>query len=394
MTTSTGSATRRGLPGNLDIRTILVEGRAFLALIVIFLIFTILAPGSYPQFSNIVSMTSQVSVYALLAVGMLIVILNGGIDLSVGSTLGMSGMVAGELMQGIKLFGHIFYPAVWVVVILSVAVGALIGYINGLLVARLKVAPFVATLGTLYVVRGLAELMTNGLTIDSLNGHGALGNTGFNWLGFNSILGIPVGVYVMVAVAVIASVTLNRTVFGRWLYASGGNERAAELSGVPVRRMKIWAYVLSGVCAAIAGLILTSELTSAGPTQGTSYELTSIAAVVIGGAALTGGRGNVRGTLLGAFVIGFLAAGLTIVGVSSYYQTVFAGAVIVFAVLLNAVQYGGRRKAAQSTAPGSPGSPTNASPGAGGPSSESSTAAVGSGSTSAADQAASQNGGG
>lgn len=354
MVTSTESANRRGsLAGGLDVRAILLEGRAFLALIVIFGIFTILAPGSYPRVSNIISMTSQVSVYALLAIGMLIVILNGGIDLSVGSTLGMSGMIAGELMQGITMFGHTFYPAVWVVVILSVAVGALIGFVNGLLVARLKVAPFVATLGTLYAVRGLAELMTNGLTIDNLNGHAALGNTGFDWLGFNSILHVPVGVYVMALVAVVASITLNRTVFGRWLYASGGNERAAELSGVPVRRVKIWAYVLSGICAAIAGLILTSELTSAGPTQGTSYELTSIAAVVIGGAVLTGGRGNVRGTLLGAFVIGFLAAGLTIVGVSSYYQTVFAGAVIVFAVLLNAVQYGGRRRAAHDAAPGS-----------------------------------------
>jgi erythritol transport system permease protein len=138
-------------------------------------------------------------------------------------------------------------------------------------------------------------------------------------------------------------------VFGRWLYASGGNERAAELSGVPVRRVKVWVYVASGVCAAIAGLILSSELTSASPTAGSSYELTAIAAVVIGGAALSGGRGNVRGTLLGAFVIGFLSDGLVIVGVSAYWQTVFTGAVIILAVLLNAVQYRGRRKAPASS---------------------------------------------
>jgi erythritol transport system permease protein len=161
----------------------------------------------------------------------------------------------------------------------------------------------------------------------------------------------------MIVVAVIVSLVLNRTVFGRWVYASGGNERAAELSGVPVRRVKVRVYVASGVCAAIAGVILASELTSASPTAGTSYELTAIAAVVIGGAALTGGRGNIRGTLLGAFVIGFLSDGLVIVGVSAYWQTVFTGTVIVLAVLLNAVQYRGRRRAAQNGA-GSPPSAT------------------------------------
>jgi erythritol transport system permease protein len=142
---------------------------------------------------------------------------------------------------------------------------------------------------------------------------------------------------------------LNRSAFGRWLYASGGNERAAELSGVPVKTVQITVYVLSGICAAIAGLILSSQLTSAGPTAGTSYELTAIAAVVIGGAALTGGRGNIRGTLLGAFVIGFLSDGLVIIGISSYWQTVFTGAVIVLAVLLNAVQYRRRVKKPAST---------------------------------------------
>jgi erythritol transport system permease protein len=148
----------------------------------------------------------------------------------------------------------------------------------------------------------------------------------------------------MILVAVAASLLLSRTVFGRWLYASGGNERAAELSGVPVKRVKIWVYVASGLCASIAGIILSSELTSASPTAGTSYELTAIAAVVIGGAALTGGRGNLRGTLLGAFVIGFLSDGLVIIGVSAYWQTVFTGAVIVCAVLLNTIQYRDRRR--------------------------------------------------
>ncbi len=345
---------------SLDIRAVLLEGRAFLALIVIFVVFSVLAPTSFPTLSNIIVMSQQVSVYALLSVGMLVVILNGGIDLSVGSTLGLSGMVAGLAMQGIKIFGVTLYPAVWVVVILAVAAGALVGLLNGLLVARLKVAPFVATLGTLYVVRGLAELSTNGLTVNNLEGNAELGNTGFFWLGFNSLIGVPIGVWVLAVVAILALFLLNRSVFGRWLYASGGNERAAELSGVPVRRVKIWAYVISGVCAAIAGVVLTSELTSAGPTQGTSYELTAIAAVVIGGAALSGGRGTVRGTLLGAFVIGFLAAGLTIVGVSAYVQTVFTGAVIVLAVLLNSIQY--RRRTRAKSGAGTPPLSTSSRP--------------------------------
>jgi len=191
--------------------------------------------------------------------------------------------------------------------------------------------------------------MTNGLTYNNLGGRPELGNTGFDWLGFNRLLGVPIGVVVMAAIAVMGSLVLTRTPFGRWLYASGGNERAAELSGVPVKTVQVSVYMLSGLCAAIAGLILSSQLTSAGPTAGTTYELTAIAAVVIGGAALTGGRGNIRGTLLGAFVIGFLSDGLVIIGISSYWQTVFTGAVIVLAVLLNAIQYRRRVKLPSST---------------------------------------------
>ena len=326
-----------------DVGRLLIEGRAFMALLVVIVVFSILSKN-YLTVNNMLTMSSHVAVYALLAMGQLLVILNGGIDLSVGSTLGLSGMVAGFLMQGVRLdaFGVIMYPAVWVVVIASCLVGALVGLVNGVLISRLKVAPFVATLGMLYVVRGFALLMTNGLTYNDLGGRSDLGNTGFDWLGFNRIAGVPIGVLVMILVALALSFLLSRAVFGRWLYASGGNERAAELSGVPVKRVKIWVYVASGVCAALAGLILSSELTSASPTAGTSYELTAIAAVVVGGAALTGGRGNIRGTLLGAFVIGFLSDGLVIIGVSVYWQTVFTGAVIVFAVLLNSIQYRGR----------------------------------------------------
>lgn len=341
---------------------ILIEGRAFLALILIIVVFSLMSPN-YLTTGNLLIMSSHVAIYAILGMGMLLVVLNGGIDLSVGSTLGFSAVIGGFFMRGVPLemFGVTLYPSVPVVVVLSCGVGALVGLINGVLVARFKVAPFVATLGMLYVVRGFALLMTNGLTINDLSGNEALGNTGFNWLGFNRVLGIPIGVIIMGVIAILLGFLLGRTRFGRWMYAAGGNERAAELSGVPVRRVKVSVYVISGVCAAIAGLILASTLTSASPTAGETYELTAIAAVVIGGASLMGGVGNVRGTLLGAFVIGFLSDGLVIIGVSAYWQMVFVGAVIVVAVLLNSLTYGGPRRAAPTKTPDKPA--TSATPG-------------------------------
>ncbi|MGO1850315.1 ABC transporter permease [Microbacterium sp.] len=329
---------------------LLISARAFVALILIIVVFSFLSPN-YLTVDNLLIMASHVAIYALLGLGMLMVILNGGIDLSVGSTLGFSAVIAGFLLQGvpIQIFGMVLFPSVPVVVLLSCGVGAVVGLVNGILVARFKVAPFVATLGMLYVVRGFALLMTNGLTVNDLAGDPELGNNGFSWLGFNRIFGIPIGVLIMVVIAIVLHMVLSRTTFGRWLYASGGNERAAELSGVPVKSVKVWVYVISGICAAIAGLILASTLTSASPNAGNTYELTAIAAVVIGGASLMGGRGTVGGTLLGAFVIGFLSDGLVIVGVSAYWQMVFIGAVIVVAVLLNSLQYGRRPRASAST---------------------------------------------
>jgi erythritol transport system permease protein len=349
MASSVTTPPRSGLfRDGFDLGRLLLEGRAFFALIVIIVVFSFLSPY-YFSVSNFLIMSSHVAIYGILAIGMLLVILNGGIDLSVGSTLGLAGVVAGFLMQGVTLnaLGVVLYPPIWVVVLLVCALGALVGMINGILIARFKVPAFVATLGVMYVARGFALLMTNGLTYNNLGGKAELGNTGFDWLGFNRLAGIPIGVVVLVVLALIISLVLNRSAFGRWLYSTGGNERAAELSGVPVKKVQVAVYMLSGICAAIAGLILSSQLTSAGPTAGTSYELTAIAAVVIGGAALTGGRGNIRGTLLGAFVIGFLSDGLVIIGISSYWQTVFTGAVIVLAVLLNAVQY--RRRVKKTT---------------------------------------------
>lgn len=359
---------------SISLASLLVEGRAFLALVLIIVVFSMLSPN-YLTAENLLIMSSHVAIFALLGMGQLLTILNGGIDLSVGSTLGFSAVIGGYLLKGVPLsiFGYTLFPSVPVVVLLSCGVGALVGAINGVLVSKFNVAPFVATLGMLYAVRGLSLLVTNGLTINRLSGDAELGNTGFAWLGFNRIFGIPIGVIIMVIVAIVLAFLIGRTRFGRWLYASGGNERAAQLSGVPVKRVKLLVYVISGTCAALAGLVLASTLTSADPNAGNTYELTAIATVVIGGASLMGGKGNIRGTLLGAFVIGFLSDGLVIVGVSAYWQMVFTGVVIIVAVLLNTLEYRRKRRptpaavtAAVAPSPASPAPPDEPGASAGG----------------------------
>ena len=328
------------------VNKLVTEGRAFIALAVIVIVFTSLSPH-YLTFSNVVVMTRHVGLNALLSIGMLLVILTAGIDLSVGSTVGLSGVLAGYmLMQGIQIPGTstVLYPSVWVIVIICLAFGALVGIINGILITRFKVAPFITTLGTLYAVRGTALLIAKGETFNDMTGKPDLGNTGFSVLGLGKFLGLPTGVWVMIIVGLITSLLLTRTVFGRWLYALGGNERAAALSGVPIKKVKIWVYTLSGICAAATGLIIASELTAGAPQTGQSFELNAIAAVVIGGAALSGGRGHIRGTLLGAFVIGFLGDGLVIVGVSSFWQMVIQGIVIILAVALDEAQQSSKKK--------------------------------------------------
>ncbi|MER7502390.1 ABC transporter permease [Nonomuraea pusilla] len=329
----------RALSRRVNVNKLLVEGRALIALAIIIIGFSAMSPH-FLEPDNLILMTRHVAMNAILAIGMLLVILNGGIDLSVGSTVGVTGVIAGYLLQGFHLpfTDLVAYPAVWVVILISVAVGALVGYVNGLVITKLNVAPFIATLGMLYAARGIALLITNGETFTALRGEEKLGNTGFLSLLAGTPLGIPMPVWLMVVFAVVFSLLLNRTAFGRWLYATGGNERASELSGVPVTRIKVLIYVLAGFCAATVGLLLTADLPAATPRGGELYELNAIAAVVIGGAALSGGRGTVRGTIIGAFVIGFLVDGLVLVGVSVFWQQVIKGAVIVLAVAVDQIQ--------------------------------------------------------
>lgn len=221
----------------VNINKLLVEGRALVALVIIIAVFSLLSEN-FLSSDNLILMTRHVAMNAILAIGMLLVILNGGIDLSVGSAVGLSGVVAGYLLKGFPLpfSDSVAYPSVLVVILISLGIGALVGVVNGLVITRLNVAPFIATLGMLYVARGLALLITNGETFTKLSGEPKLGNTGFVTTLAGKPLGIPMPVWLMIVFAIAFSLLLNRTAFGRWLYATGGNERASELSGVPVAR--------------------------------------------------------------------------------------------------------------------------------------------------------------
>lgn len=323
-----------------DVQQFLLRGRAFIALILVLVVFTSMSP-QFLSTGNIVIMSKHVAITAILAIGATFVILTGGIDLSVGSIVGLTAMIAGGLInEGINLpqLGVIIYPHTWTILALSLAIGTLMGAINALIITRFNVAPFIATLGMSYVARGLAGLRNNGYTFPNLIGRPEYGNTGFPILGAGSFLGINYSIWLMAAFAVVAYIVSSRLPFGRHVFAIGGNERAAELSGVRVKRTKMIVYSIAGFCSAMVGLIIASQLVAAHPATGEGFELNAIAAVVLGGTSLAGGRGSIGGTLIGAFVMGVLADGLVMMGVSSFWQNVIKGTVIVLAVIIDQVQ--------------------------------------------------------
>ena len=241
-TTSTAGSGLR--IGNRSIGEFLMAQRAFIALFVLIIIFASLS-DSFMTGTNLVTMTKHVAYNALLSLGMLLVILTGGIDLSIGSIVGLSGVVAGVMLKGmhLSLFNVNAYPSVLVVVVVALLLGTIVGAINGLLITRFRVAPFIATLGTMYMARGAGLLISKGATYPDLAGEEAFGNTGFSFLGVARPLGLPTSVWLMIIFATVVALVVARAPFGRWLYAVGGNERAAELSGVPVGhvKMRVWS---------------------------------------------------------------------------------------------------------------------------------------------------------
>ena len=315
----------------------LLKGRTFIVLIILVIFFSF-ASSSFLQPSTLTMVAKHVALYGILALGMTFVIITGGIDLSVGSVVGLTGMLAGGLIQeGLTIGGKTIYFTVPAIIVLMLLTGCLIGLINGLIITKLNVAAFIATLGTMYICRGFANLRSMGATFSKIAGNEGLGNVGLKALGTNW-LGIPAGVYVFAVLAVLAVILLKRTSVGWHILAVGGNEKSAKLSGIKADQVKILVYIISGFCAAWIGLINTAQLSAAHPASGDGWEMNAIAATVLGGTSMAGGSGTIVGTIVGAFVIGVINDGMTMCGVSEFWQKIIRGLVIILAVVIDQTQ--------------------------------------------------------
>lgn len=297
--------------------------RSFIILIAFAIVISILNPR-FLQTANLLNVLRQTSINAIIAAGVTFVILTGGIDISVGSILAFVGAVAAWMVtKEINLF---------FIVIVALLIGAAAGLFNGLLITRGDLQPMIVTLATMTLFRGFTLVFTDGKPISFATMKSA---AAFKWIGAGEVGPIPTPIIIMILLFALCYFVLNNTAFGRHLYAIGGNEEAAFLSGVNAKRTKVTAFMVSGMTAALAGLIVTARLSSAQPTAGTGYEMDAIAAVVLGGTSLTGGQGNILGTVVGALIIGMLNNALNLMDVSSYYQTIVKGVVIIAAVLLD-----------------------------------------------------------
>ncbi len=294
---------------------------------------SILTDGRFAQLANVINVARQVSFEALIAFGMTLVIVTGGIDLSVGSLVALTGVVAALLMQALSASSP--YLAIFFGLAGGVATGAAVGAMSGAIVARFLIPPFIVTLAAMLMARGFAFILCDGQPVYDLP-------DGFRWLGagfvFESVLGrhVPVPVLIMLVMYVVTATSLSRTVFGRGVIAVGSNEEAARLAGIPVRRTKLLVYLITGALAGLAGVLQCAKLASGDPKVGEMWELNVIAAVVVGGTSLFGGKGSVTGTLIGALIIGVLNNGLNLMHVEHFWQKVVLGAVILGASLADA----------------------------------------------------------
>lgn len=300
-------------------KKLLIKYKSLLGLILLVIVMSFLS-SRFLKVSNLLNVFTQVSVNAVIAMGMTFVILTGGIDLSVGSILAISGAVAAMIM---KVTGNIFLALVG-----ALAVGMVIGYMNGIIIAKGKLQAFIATLATMTIFRGVTYVFTKGIPISGLD-------QSFMAIGNDKVAGIPWPIIIMLGIFLITAYVLNQTKFGRYIYAIGGNEDSARLSGISTHRVKAIVYMISGLMAAVSGIIVTSRIGSAGATAGEGYELDAIAAVVIGGTSLSGGEGSIGGTIIGALIIGILNNGLNLMNVNPFYQAIIKGSVILIAVLFD-----------------------------------------------------------
>ena len=290
-----------------------------------------LASDNFLTVANGLNVLRQISINLCLSIGMTMIILSGGIDLSVGSVMALCGAIAAGLLKNgivISRWGVVLQFTVFGAIVAGIAVGLAAGWINGFVITRFRVPPFVATLGMLSIARGLTQLWTGNFPVTNLGDE-------FRFMGTGYWLGVPMPVWISATLVLIFAFVTRRTRFGRYLYAVGGNERAAMLSGLPVERIKRTVYMLGGALAGIGGLLLAARLDAADPKVGIGDELNSIAAVVIGGTSLSGGRGSIWGTVLGCLIIGVLNNGLGLLGVSPDWQFVVKGIVIVVTVAVD-----------------------------------------------------------
>jgi ribose transport system permease protein len=304
--------------------------QSLIALFVLCLALSLLT-DKFLTVDNAWNVMRQISVNICIATGMTLVVLTAGIDLSVGSVLALSGAIAaGLLKDGLQFPSNNLYVGFTVLgaILAGLMVGSILGFFNGWAITKFKVPPFVSTLAMLTIARGFTFLWTKGFPISNLGSDFAKIGTGW-------FIGIPVPVWISGIIVLIAVLLTRKTRLGRYIYAIGGNESAARLSGINIKRVKIAVYTLAGALAAIGGIIVTSRLDSAQPNAGVSYELDAIAAVVIGGTSLSGGKGSIMGTVLGAIIIGVLNNGLVLLNVSPFWQQVVKGFVILIAVIID-----------------------------------------------------------
>lgn len=316
--------------GLSNYRPLLTRFQSFIALLILCIALSLLS-NKFLTIENGWNVLRQISVNVCISVGMTLVVLTAGIDLSVGSILAFSGAVAaGLLKNGIAWPAHDLFIGftLFGTIVAALLMGSILGFFNGWMITRFKVPPFVATLAMLTIARGLTMLWTRGYPISSLG-------TTFDYIGSGWLLGIPVLVWISAVTVILAVILVKKTPLGRYIYAIGGNEQAARLSGIHINRVKIIVYTIGGILAAVGGIMVTSRLDSAQPNAGTNYELDSIAAVVIGGTSLSGGRGTIMGTVLGAVIIGVLNNGLVLLDVSPFWQQVIKGLVILLSVIVD-----------------------------------------------------------
>lgn len=302
-----------------SLKGLFLKYKSLVGLLLLCIIISVITPR-FLTFTNITNVLTQVSVNAIIAIGMTFVILTGGIDLSVGSILAITGAIGAAIAKsGANVF---------TAVIASLAIGGLIGLFNGLVVSKGKIQAFIVTLAGMTIFRGVTYVYTNGTPVSGLD-------TSFTFLGNQKLIGIPLPVFFMIIMFIIAWYILSETRYGRYVYSLGGNEDSTRLSGINTSKIKTIVYVISGVTAALSGIIVTSRIGSASPNAGVGFELDAIAAVVLGGTSLSGGEGTVIGTIIGAMIIGVLNNGLNLMNVSPFYQSIVKGVVILLAVLID-----------------------------------------------------------